>query len=160
MHANDRKARFSLAYINAVAACAGFDVVEPKVDIDSVDGMLIAHRGRRPRLEFQAKATARDVVGDEVVTFPLSLKNYDDLRMDVIVPRLLILVVLPQREEDWLTHGEDALILRHCGYWHSLAGASERENSARVTVHIPRAQRFTPEMLRTMMSWIDAKGCL
>lgn len=34
MHPNDRKARFSLAYINAVASCAGFDVVEPTVDID------------------------------------------------------------------------------------------------------------------------------
>lgn len=39
MHSNDKKTRFSLAYINAVEACAGFDVVEPKVDIDSVDGM-------------------------------------------------------------------------------------------------------------------------
>ncbi|EGV30946.1 hypothetical protein ThidrDRAFT_2310 [Thiorhodococcus drewsii AZ1] len=160
MHSNDRKARFSLAYINAVAAYAGFDVVEPKVDIDSVDGMLLAHQGRRPRLEFQAKATARDLVGDEVVTFPLPMKNYNDLRMDVIIPRLLILVVLPECEEDWLSHSEDALIIRHCGYWLSLAGAPERENSTSVTVRIPRAQRFTPEMLRTMMSWIEAKGCL
>lgn len=151
MHANDRKARFSLAYISAVAACAGFDVVEPKVDIDSVDGMLLAHYGRRPRLEFQAKATARDLVGDETVAFPLSLKNYDDLRRDVIVPRLLILVVLPNQEEEWLSHSEDELILRHCGYWHSLEGEPETENTASVTVHIPRAQRFDPAALQHLM---------
>ena len=152
MHSNDKKARFSLAYINAVAACAGFDVVEPKVDIDSVDGALLAHYGRRPRLEFQAKATARDVVGDEFVTFPLPMKNYDDLRMDVIVPRLLILVVLPEHEADWLSHSEDELILRHCGYWHSLAGEPERENTKTVTVHLPREQRFNPEALHTLMN--------
>lgn len=64
MHANDQKARFSLADINAVAACTGFDAREPKVDIDSV--------------------------GDACVTFPQPAKNDDDLRMDVIVPRLLI----------------------------------------------------------------------
>lgn len=152
MHPNDKKARFSLAYINAVAARAGYDVVEPKVDIDSVDGMLLAHYGRRPRLEFQAKATARDVVGDEFVTFPLPMKNYDDLRMDVIVPRLLILVVLPERAEEWLSHSEEELILRHCGYWLSLAGQPERENTKTVTVHLPREQRFNPEALHTLMN--------
>ena len=160
MHPNDRKARFSLAYINAVASCAGFDVVEPTVDIDSVDGMFIAHAGRRPRLEFQAKATARDVIGDETVNFALPLKNYDDLRRDVMIPRLLILVVLPEHEDDWLTHTEDEMILRHGGYWHSLAGDPERENSTSVTVHIPRRQQFNPHALRTLMNRIDEKGTL
>ncbi|NCA71889.1 MAG: DUF4365 domain-containing protein [Sphingobacteriia bacterium] len=152
MDLNDRKERFSLAYIGAVAARAGFDLVEPKADVDSVDGILISHVGRRPRIEFQAKATARDVVGDEAVTFRLPKKNYDELRADVIIPRLLILVVLPEREEDWLTHTEDALILRHCGYWLSLAGEPERENRASVTVKIPRGQRFDPEALQTLMT--------
>lgn len=160
MHPNDRKARFSLAYINAVASCAGFDVVEPTVDIDSVDGMFIAHAGRRPRLEFQAKATARDVIGDETVNFALPLKNYDDLRRDVMIPRLLILVVLPEHEDDWLTHSEDELILRHGGYWHSLVGAPKRENSTSVTVQIPRQQQFHPVALRALMNRIDEKSTL
>lgn len=151
MDLNAMKERFSLAYIRAVAARAGFDLVEPRVDVDSIDGVLLSHAGRRPRIEFQAKATARDPVGDEVVTFPLPVKNYDELRADVIVPRLLILVVLPEREEDWLTHTEDELILRHCGYWHSLAGAPERENTTTVTVHLPREQRFDPAALQALM---------
>ena len=46
MQSNDKKARFSLAYINAVAARAGYDVVEPKAYIDSVDGAWLAHYGR------------------------------------------------------------------------------------------------------------------
>ncbi len=100
MDLNHKKERFSLAYISAVAARTGFDLVEPRVDVDSIDGTLISHTGRRPRIEFQAKATARDVVGAEAVTFPLPVKNYDDLRAEVIIPRLLILVVLPEREED------------------------------------------------------------
>lgn len=152
MDLNHRKERFSLAYIGAVAARAGFDLVEPRVDVDSIDGTLISHTGRRPRIEFQAKATARDVVDAEAVTFPLSVKNYDELRAEVIIPRLLILVVLPEREEDWLTHSEDSLILRHCGYWLSLAGEPERGNTATVTVKIPRHQRFDPIALEALMN--------
>ena len=54
--------------------------------------------------------------------FPLSLKNYDDLRSDSWAPRLLIVVLLPTEEEEWLVHSEDELRMRHCGYWLSLAG--------------------------------------
>ena len=152
MDLDHKKERFSLAYISAVAARTGFDLVEPRVDVDSIDGTLISHTGRRPRIEFQAKATARDVVGAEAVTFTLPVKNYDDLRAEVIIPRLLILVVLPEREEDWLTHSEDSLILRHCGYWLSLAGEPERGNIATVTVRIPRHQRFDPIALEALMN--------
>ena len=41
MDLNTRKERFSLAYINAVAAQAGYQVVEPPVDRDSVDGVTL-----------------------------------------------------------------------------------------------------------------------
>ena len=62
MDLNTKKERFSLAYINAVATYANCEVIEPKVDRGSVDGIL-----KRATMEeiigFQAKATSRDVVG-------------------------------------------------------------------------------------------------
>jgi hypothetical protein len=88
---NDRKERFSLAYISAVAAHAGYlfsERVGP--DKDSVDGRIEGSEGRRPRVEFQAKATAREILRDDHLTFPLLIKNYNDLRLDSRVPRLLI----------------------------------------------------------------------
>jgi len=151
MHPNTRKKCFSLAYIAAVAAKAGFDLVEPTVDTDSIDGALISHAGRRPRIEFQAKATARDLLGDEEIAFPLSVKNYDDLRRDVIIPRYLIVVVLPKSDDDWLSHSEEALILRHCGDWASLAGLSDTDNASSVTVRIPRTQQCDPDALHALM---------
>ncbi|MGB5833279.1 MAG: DUF4365 domain-containing protein [Thiohalocapsa sp.] len=151
MHSNDRKERFSLAYIGAVAARAGFDLVEPKVDRDSVDGALMSHAGRRPRIEFQAKATARDVLGETDISYALSIKNYDDLRADVIIPRLLIVVLLPDNEDAWLSHSEEELVLRHCGYWCSLAGEPETDSTTSVTVRIPRTQRFEPAALQSLM---------
>jgi len=152
MDLNDRKERFSLAYIAAVAAHAGYQVMEPQVDKDSVDGVLLADEGRRPHIDFQAKATARDVVKDDHVAYPLSRKNYDDLRADVIIPRILIVVVLPDDEADWLAHSEEELRLRRCGYWLSLAGRPESTTTTSVTVHVPRRNVFDTSQLRALMA--------
>ena len=75
MNSNTQMSRFSLSYIEAVASHVGFQVVETKVDHDSVDGVLISDVGRRPRVEFQAKATARDLVMETHIHFPLTIKR-------------------------------------------------------------------------------------
>ena len=151
MDLNDKKERFSLAYISAVAAHAGFQVVEPHVDKDSVDGILMAETGPRPRIEFQAKATARSVTKSEEIAFALPIKNYNDLRAAVIVPRLLIVVCLPEAETDWLIHSQEELRLRRCGYWLSLAEFAKSDNTTSVTVHLPRHQMFESSQLVGLM---------
>src|SRR5688500_11392259 len=109
MDLNTQKERFSDAYIHAVAAIAGCDVMKPPTDIDSIDWVLhakgiIGARFRAPRIELQLKATSTDRVDDTYVRFPLKLKNYDDLRPEnVLVPRILVVLVLPSDElSDWL----------------------------------------------------------
>ncbi|MGF1525256.1 MAG: DUF4365 domain-containing protein [Candidatus Competibacterales bacterium] len=152
MSPNDKKERFSLAYIQAIAAHAGFDVAEPKLDRESIDGTLISHTGRRPRIDFQVKATARPLMRSDQLAFPLSLKNYNDLRSDCLVPRILIIVLVPENEMQWLLHNqEEELILRHCGYWLSLANAKATDNNTTVTVHIPRSQIFDGHSLARLM---------
>jgi hypothetical protein len=62
MDENDRKERFSLAYISAVAAHAGFLVTEPDgPDKISIDGLIMSDEDRQPIVAFQAKATTRNV---------------------------------------------------------------------------------------------------
>lgn len=151
LHTTTRMERLSLTYIWAVAAYAGYDLNEPKVDCDSIDGVLISHEGKRPRVEFQAKATYRDVVGEDEVVFDIPIKNYSDLIADVIVPRYLIVVVLPECEKEWLSLSEEVLAIRKCGYWFSLRGMEPSENTSTVRLHIPRTQQFSPDALRDMM---------
>jgi hypothetical protein len=152
MDENDRKERFSLAYISAIAAHAGYLITEAgAVDKDSIDGLILTAEGRRPRIEFQAKATADDIVRGDTLRFELSIKNYNDLRIDVINARILIVVLMPADEEQWLEHTEDELRLRRCGYWLSLAGWPATANTSSVTVSIPRAQVFDSAHLRAMM---------
>ena len=72
------------------------------MDVDSVDGQVNSSSGRSPQIDFQAKATSRDIVKSDQIAFPLPLKNYDDLRKEVVVPRLLFLVVMPADEAQWM----------------------------------------------------------
>lgn len=111
--------------------------------------------GRGARIEFQAKATSRDVLRDENVHFPLPVKNYDDLRADTLTPRILIVVLMPRETERWLTQTRDELCLRHCGYWLSLDGLPAVPNTTSVTVPVPTSNVFGSSQLRDLMTRAD-----
>ena len=151
MDLNTLKERFSLAYINAVATYANCEVLEPKVDRGSVDGIL-----KRATIEemigFQAKATSRDVMSNDgaAINFPLSIRDYDNLRVEKH-PFILIVVLLPDDESEWLTQTDNELCLRHCGYWLSLRGHDPVSNRNSVTVRIPTANAFSSAQLTEMM---------
>lgn len=160
MDLNTQKSRFSLSYIEAVASHAGFQVEEVKVDLDSVDGTLKADFGKRPRIEFQAKATARDVVRENYVHFPLSVKNYDDLRLEAINPRILIVLVMPKSVDEWINQSHEEMCLRHCAYWMSLDGKPALSNQNTITVSLPLGNVFDSTQLTRMMQSAERTGAL
>src|SRR5205823_824819 len=142
-----KKQEFSRAHVKAVAAACGYATEVPSVDDDSVDLVLTAKGGsgtfRSPKLDLQLKCTAREVVGERNINFPLEIKNYDELRpTNFMVPRILVIVVVPDNVDNWITHSENELVLRHCGYWYSLRGLPATDNVRSVTVNIPRTQVF------------------
>ena len=157
MELNQQKEQFSLAYVYAVAAVAGFSTYRPSVDDDSIDLGIAARGGsgnlKSPRLEIQLKSTARDAGMGATVAFSLKRKNYDDLIADVLVPRILVVVTLPSDDcGDWLEHRPTDLVLRRCGFWLSLAGSAPSSNEATVTVNLPRTQHFSPNALTNIMA--------
>lgn len=88
--------------------------------------------------------------------FTLKRKNYDDLRGDdVLAPRLLIVVCVPDDVNRWLDQNEKRMILQRCGYFLSLRDSPPLPPSqASVTVQIPRRQQFTVDELRRIMEMI------
>jgi hypothetical protein len=165
MDLSQQKEKFSDAYLQAVAAVAGFGLAKPIPDDDSIDWIITA-RGvagtmRRPRLEVQLKCSARDIVKETHLHFPLDLKNYNDLRYpDPLVPRILVVVTVPEGLNDWLKQTETELHMRHCGYWVTLQGEPDTTNRTTVTVMLPRTQLFTPETLRQMMQRVNRAEAL
>ena len=157
MHTTMRMQEFSRAYVSAISAQAGCNPYSYKVDDDSIDLGLGMDENARARLEIQLKCTSA-ATADDKDTFPfdLSVKNYDDLRVDAIVPRMLVVVRVPADIDAWTGQTEQELCLRHCGYWHSLAGMPDTENTATVRLHIPRAQIFSVDFLKETMRRIAA----
>lgn len=160
MDLNRRKEEFSNAFVQAVVSAAGYTLAKPSVDDDSVDWMIAASKKtgefRSPRLELQLKSTSNVEIRNAVLPFPLKLKNYDELRpTNFLVPRILVVVLLPDNVDQWLELSEERLVLRHCAYWTSLRGREEVDNDYQVTVHLPEEQKFDVQSLSSIMSAIS-----
>lgn len=156
---NQIEAELSLAYVQAVAAVETFAVDIPHIDSDSVD-VVISGKGKidsaslrhSPRIEVQLKASVNAHPNQNgEIPFDLTLKNYDELRADTMLPRLLILLALPQQQADWIIHQPDKLILQKCCYYLSLKGLPASENREYQRVYIPTANVLTPAALKTLM---------
>jgi len=149
---NDQAEQLSRAYVQVLAAGAGYTTSTPSLDRDSVDLEIHAGGPRRPKLDLQLKATTD--LGPEIENayrFSLKIKNYNDLRVETLVPRILVVLVLPKSEDKWLTVTAEELILRRCAYWRSLAGAPETMNRNSVAVSVPVGNRFDIHALRSLL---------
>jgi uncharacterized protein DUF4365 len=164
MTEEEQKQQLSFAYVHAIAARTGYACDRPTVDDDSVD-LVIGARGlihrhavmRSPRLELQVKATAQDCVKEDHVVFPLAVKNYNDLKETTMIPRLLVVLVLPPDPLQWLEHTEEGLLTRRCAYWLSLRAMPDTDNKATITIRPPRQNLFNVEGLRSLMDRASRK---
>lgn len=158
MTENEQKQQLSVAYVHAVSARAGFACQLIHVDDDSIDVQLAA-KGmineksiyRSPKIDIQLKATSQNLLNTAHLAFPLPIKNYNDLREESLVPRLLVVLYLPHDQDRWLEQTEDQMISRHCAYYATLLGEPPTGNQKSVTVYLPREQRLTAPSLRSLM---------
>jgi hypothetical protein len=157
MDPQKQKEQFNFAYVCALAAQAGLNRVDAAVDDDSID-VSFKSRGyhgqriRSPQIEFQLKCTSQDLVDGEVIKFPLSRKNYDDLRgLDFAAPRYLAVLLVPAEAGAWVQHNEQHIALFNNCYWLSLRDAGPTDNEAQITVSVPLSQRLTSLTLLEMM---------
>jgi hypothetical protein len=162
MEESSLQEQLSMAHLLATASAAGYTCQVPDVDHESVDRTIIA-RGRvepdslylSPRIDVQMKSLRRDPLtrGERSFKYALKKKNYDDLRPEgPMVPRLLVVLLLPRSREHWVSHGERQTVLRHAAYYLSLHGMPERPGVRyTVTVELPRKNRFSVGSLTRLM---------
>jgi hypothetical protein len=153
------EAELSLAYLQAVAAIVSFSVDVPHQDLDSIDA-VISGKGRiapdslaiSPRIELQLKASINIQPNNNgEIPFDLSIKNFDDLRAGTMLPRLLVIMVLPKEQSEWLIHSSDKLILQRCCYYLNLRGLPESFNRSHQRVYVPILNELTPSALKMLM---------
>lgn len=156
---NQIKEQLSYAFVHAVASRVGITCGPAHgPDMDSVDVNLGAIGKlendsvlNSPRLDLQLKATAGILGNGDEFSFPLPIKNYNDLRLPRHTPCLLVVFEMPENPEYWLSQSPDALITRHCGYWCSLRNMPPVENATIKTIRVKRSRILTPESLRELM---------
>lgn len=161
---NNIKAELSYAYLHAVAARGGLEctVAGRHSDGAGVDAVLRAKERFLPdslytdfTVEVQLKATSVEPSIDarERYSFSLELDHYDKLRnTEIGAQRLLVVLFLPEDEEQWLRHSAESLVSRRCAYWVSLWGGPASTNETRQTVYVPRSNSFSVESLRLVMA--------
>lgn len=105
----------------------------------------------RPKLDLQLKASIRLSAVNGNFAYPLKLKNYNDLRIPTQTPRLLVVLDLPKKRDQWLAVNVKQLVLRRAAYWVSLFGMPEATNETSVTVQIPATNILdVPALVRLM----------
>jgi len=148
----------SLAYLHVISAEKGFSVDVPKVDMISVDAQIRAAGNLGveaflscPQLDVQLKATQNWQEQDGRISFALPIKNYNDLRREVLTPRIIVLLCLPWDRALWVSHSVNELALKKCAYWLSLSGEPESDNQTSKTVYFPVENLLSPDTLHSIM---------
>lgn len=162
MDLNKQKEYFSYAYVHTVASAAGYSsentqTLDPYGTDIIISGESLDEESYDPRLDVQVKATSTDVLKEEFIKYPLNVKNYNELRKQkVSVPRIVIVVLVPEKIENWVQQSEQGLLMNCKGYWMSLKRAPATQNQETVTVDVPRKNLFTVEALKRIMQRCEA----
>ena len=164
---NHRQEVLSRAYVQAIAGRCGLACSLRDFDY-GIDLTLhdIRRRGHRYmesgfNLDIQAKSTTTRSLTNTDVVYDLDVKAYDDLRdPQVGCPRILVLLVLPEDENQWTEQTEDHLLVRHAAYWLSLNGRGPTANQKTVRMTLPRINLFSVQALETLMGKIRRGGPL
>jgi hypothetical protein len=78
---------------------------------------------RGGRFDLQLKSTTQASVTDAEIRYDVEVRAYNHLREPgENTPRILVVLVMPEHETQWLTQTLEELALRSCAYWICLEG--------------------------------------
>ena len=144
--------QLSLAYIRSVIFDAGCNLSLPVVD-RGIDGTIEAPRGGMNKVDFQIKSTTRQLeLRDGNILYDLRVENYNQLIVSDDAPRVLILYLMPNEREEWISQSESELCLRKCAYWTSLMEMPLSRNNSTQRVELPLTNIFSPDGLSDMFN--------
>ncbi len=136
---------------------------EPRPDygidltVNDIEAFAGHHAETGYKLDVQAKSTTLSRVSNTEVRYDLEVAGYNALRHPAPgCPRILVVLVLPEHEAEWLAQTEEGLTVRRCAYWVSLKGQGPTANRRSVRVVLRRANAFTASALRGIMNAIKA----
>ncbi|NYS20830.1 DUF4365 domain-containing protein [Streptomyces sp. SJ1-7] len=153
-----------VGYLHAVAAAAGCSLSQPFPDngIDwHVSHGAAAHTvDDEVTIKVQLKCTYQIPPHPAGGEFSFTLDNAHLVKLartPVSVHKILVVMLVPRSQDEWLSAGPGSLDLRHCCYWTNLAGHAVT-GRYRTTVRIPTARIFDDRALCDIMARVGAGG--
>jgi len=164
------KSAISSHFVQLVASRRGFKCVAPTFDhggdLTVTRASVIERQGRTRYLDsgqyvdVQLKCTCEDQIErtDESIKYDLEAKTYNDLvyrrRSNAIVPLVLVLLVLPNDPETWLTVSADELVVKRAAYGdvfrtRQARGHSWRRAAVGLSAGRPRPLSLWPGLSKT-----------
>lgn len=157
------KEELSINYISTISSIAGISYQTIRRDEDSTDGILrkvisLENNGKfNAELRVQLKCTSSiNLYTDDenVITYKLKVKNYNDLCMPATSPIILGLLILPDEKDEWVKWTTNELMIKGCMYWLSLANKTPSDNAGTVTVKINKKNVLNQESLHILLEKI------
>ena len=153
MPENFIKQELSKAYLKAVTSRSGYDLTFTDPDYRGIDGTIEnpTLRGVN-RVDFQLKSTTVYSCTRTDIEYDLRVEDHNRLTSEVEIPRVLVLFIMPDTDQDWLIQSTDELCLRKCAYWVSLMGRNFSNNQSTVRVSVPKNNIFDRPGLTAMFA--------
>ena len=81
----------------------------------------------------------------------MEVKTYNDLvaraKTNNAIPLIVIVVIFPEKEGEWLDVSEKEMKIRKCAYWYNPKSANYSKNKSRYTIEIPKDNLFIEKTL-------------
>ena len=143
-----RKGRYGIVYMRAIAGQAGCLFTEPD---SGEDALAVDHSIGFPEgpVYVQVKTTKRHAVNGTNPEFTYTAHD-DWIRKwtGALLPIYFVVVLVPEDSAQWLEHdGDGTRMVRTAAYW-CLIDPGQFAHSK--TVHVPRSQRVTAD---TLVGW-------
>ncbi len=104
------------------------------------------------QLDLQLRSTTRASVTEEKVKLDLDVDTYNYLRTPAtFCPRILVALVMPADEPDWVYQSPEHLAIRHCAYWLALEGFPQVETRHATRIEIPVVNLFSAEVVQDIL---------
>ncbi len=167
---NDIKETLSRAYVQAICGMGGYNYSTDAKDYGfdfTIKGILQRASGKYCpsglNLDIQIKATTDYEIDATNIKYHLRNKNYNDLAQNMGggTKRILVVLLLPLKKQEWLNQDVDSLIIKKCAYWLCLEGMPLKTNEeSTTTIQIPKEKVFSVENLNRIINQINAGGDL
>lgn len=162
------KEDLSICYLKTIAAVNGIALERIEHDEDSVDVIikkLVYRDNGKPKfnsqISVQLKATSsasQYTINEADISYVLKVKNYNDLCTPASMPSVLALLILPEIEEEWIGWTPDELMINGKMYWLSLRDQETSNNSASVTVKIPKNNILNNVTIEKLIEKVAEEG--